>query len=97
MRREHNYYVYLLTNFTNRVIYTGVTSNLRERMNMHRAKVNKGFTSQYNVWKLVYFEEFGDIRDAIDREKQLKGGPRRKKLALVNEANPEWRDLYSEL
>ena len=97
MRREHHNHVYLLTNFTNSVIYTGVTSDLKLRVAKHRSKDFGGFTAAYNVWTLVYFEEFGDIRDAISREKQIKAGPRRRKIELIEASNPTWRDLYWDL
>jgi putative endonuclease len=97
MRRQHSYHVYLLTNYTNSVIYTGVTSELKARITKHRNKEFGGFTATYSVWKLVYYEDYGDIRDAISREKQIKAGPRRKKVALIEAANPTWRDLYWDL
>jgi putative endonuclease len=79
-------------------VVTGVTSNLKDRVKKHREKAYPAaFTSRYNVWKLVYFEEFGEMRAAIEREKQIKGGPRRRKVELIERANPGWRDLYWEL
>lgn len=86
--------VYILTNQYNTVLYTGVTSDLYHRIMEHREKVYPGFTSRYNVHKLVYFEEFGDISDAIAREKQIKAGSRQKKLDLINSINPNWDDLW---
>jgi putative endonuclease len=94
---ERRLYVYLLTNFTNSVIYTGVTSDLTRRIDAHRSKAMPGFTPRYNVWKLVYVEVFEDALSAIAREKQIKGGSRRKKIALIEAANPHWRDLAHEL
>ena len=91
------YFVYLLTNYTNSVIYTGVTSNLLPRVQQHREKVNKGFTSRYNVWKLVYYEVFDDVRAAIEREKQIKAGSRARKVGLIEKENGSWKDLYPEL
>ncbi len=81
-----------MTNKT-RTLYTGVTSNLRERVNQHKEKIYPGFTSRYNIYKLVYFEEYADVRDAIAREKQIKGLLREKKIVLIESVNPEWKDL----
>lgn len=90
------YFVYILTNDRHTVLYTGVTNNLTRRAGEHRAGLSS-FTSRYNVHKLVFFEEFHEINDAIAREKQIKGGSRRKKVALINTMNPQWRDLSSDL
>ena len=90
-------YVYILTNKSHRVLYTGVTSDLRRRVCQHREGTFKGFTKKYKVYKLVYFEQAEDILSAIAREKQIKAGSRWKKIALVSSKNPEWRDLYHEL
>ena len=97
MPREHRYFVYILTNVHNRVLYTGVTNNLVRRVQEHKEKKIPGFTKRYNVDKLVHFKEYDDVRDAIAREKQIKSGSRQKKLDLVNEFNPEWRDLAEEV
>ncbi len=91
-----NYYVYLMTNKTNTVIYTGVTNNLVRRVYEHKNKLVKGFTSQYNICKLVYFEETSDINEAIRREKQIKGWLRIKKIKLIEIENHEWQDLSEE-
>ena len=91
------YYAYILTNFSNTVLYTGVTNDLLKRTYEHREKLVPGFTKRYNVWKLVYFEEGDDILSAIAGEKQIKAGPRSRKVALVERMNPNWRDLYWEL
>ena len=91
------YYVYLMTNYTNQVIYIGVTNDLKRRIYQHKHKVHKGFTSKYNINKIVYFETFNDINDAIFREKQLKAGPRRKKIELIIKSNPKYEDLYEKL
>ncbi len=91
---EKRGYVYILTNEANRVLYTGVTSDLAKRVYEHRVKVIEGFTKKYNVYKLVYYEVFGEIVDAIAREKQIKGWVRSKKIALIEGVNPEWKDLY---
>lgn len=85
--------VYFLTNNNNTVLYIGVTSNLEKRIYQHKTKAFKGFTSKYNCDKLVYFETFSDINEAIAREKQLKSGNRKRKEQLVNKENPEWKDL----
>jgi len=90
------YYVYLLTNKTNSVLYIGVTNNLERRLYEHKNKLVEGFTQRYNVNKLVYYEETNDVESAIAREKQLKGWSRVKKDNLVNSLNPEWRDLSEE-
>ena len=90
-------YVYILTNKGNSVIYTGVTSDLQKRVYEHKEKLVKGFTNKYNVDKLVYFEIFDYIEDAIVREKQIKSGSREKKIKLITKSNPNFKDLYHEL
>ncbi len=94
---DKQYYVYIMTNKTNRVLYTGVTNNLKRRVYEHKKKLVEGFTKKYNIGKLVYYEVCEDIESAILREKQIKGGSRQKKIELVNCMNREWRDLYEEL
>jgi putative endonuclease len=89
-------YIYLMMNDTNTVIYTGVTNNLLKRIYEHKEKLVEGFTKKYNVTKLVYYEEFDDIKNAIEREKQIKGGSRKKKIDLIKSDNPEFKDLYYE-
>jgi putative endonuclease len=91
------FFVYVLTNKRHTVLYTGVTNDLKKRGYQHRHKLIAGFTSRYNVDKLVYYEVFDDTYDAISREKQIKGGSRQKKIDLINSTNPKWRDLYDEL
>jgi putative endonuclease len=91
------YYVYILTNQRHTVIYTGVTNDIARRAWEHREKPLKGFTKQYNVNKLVYYETFNDINTAIAREKQLKTWNREWKENLINKTNPDWHDLYKEL
>lgn len=93
---SRNYYVYLMTNKTNTVIYTGVTNDLERRAYEHKNKLVKGFTSKYNVCKLVYFEETDDIGEAIGREKQIKGWLRVKKIKLIETENHEWEDLSKD-
>ena len=94
---EKAYFVYILTNLWHTVLYTGVTSDLKARVYQHREKLLPGFTARYNVSKLVYYEPYGDILDAIAREKQIKAGSRQKKIDLVNTTNTEWRDLYDSI
>jgi putative endonuclease len=94
---EKVYCVYILTNQRNTVLYTGVTGDLRARIHQHREKLLPGFTKRYNVSKLVYYEGGCDAVGAIAREKQIKAGSRRKKIELINQLNPEWRDLFEEL
>jgi putative endonuclease len=92
----HQYYVYILTNSVNTVLYVGVTNDLVNRVLEHKKKINAGFTSKYNCNKLVYFEEYQWIDDAIAREKQLKGGSRQRKVDLVIIDNPSWNDLSAD-
>lgn len=87
------YYVYIITNKTKSVLYTGITSNLDGRALQHKTKQVKGFTSKYNVNQLVYYEEYNDVYEAIQREKQIKGWTREKKEKLIHTMNPNWRDL----
>lgn len=95
--KNQKYYVYMLTNYTNKVIYIGVTNDLIRRIYAHKNKLIKGFTHKYNVDKLVYFESFDDPMAAISREKQLKAGSRKKKIELIEKDNPEYKDLYNEI
>ncbi|MCL0033450.1 GIY-YIG nuclease family protein [Thermodesulfovibrionales bacterium] len=90
------YYVCLLTNWNNKVIYIGVTNNLERRICEHKNKLVKGFTEKYNVNKLVYFEKTQEVIAAISREKEIKKWRREKKNQLVNRINPEWKELSSE-
>ena len=90
-----SYYVYIMSGRT-RVLYIGVTNNLERRVYEHKNKLLAGFTSKYTLDRLVYFEEAGDILGAIEREKELKSWRRAKKLALIESANPNWRDLSLE-
>jgi len=91
------YYVYIMTNEGKRVLYTGVTNDLPRRVYEHKNKLVKGFTTKYNVIKLIFYEVCDDIESAILREKQIKGWLRAKKIALIEAMNPEWRDLSPEL
>jgi putative endonuclease len=94
---EKVYCVYILTNERKKALYTGVTGDIRARVQQHREKLLPGFTSRYNVTKVVYYEAGGDASGAIAREKQIKAGSRRKKIELINQLNPEWRDLFEDL
>ncbi len=87
------YYVYILTNRNNKTIYVGITNNLARRVYEHKNKLNKGFTEKYNINKLVYYETFQWVKEAIKREKQLKRLPRSKKVELINQMNSEWNEL----
>jgi len=91
------YFVYILTNKNNTVLYTGVTRNLKMRVFEHKERWIEGFTKKYNVHKLVYFEIFQDAYNAIGREKKIKGGSRRNKMDLIASMNPFWDDLYDKL
>jgi putative endonuclease len=102
MKKTHSiygkqYYVYILTTQENTVLYTGVTNDLLRRGYEHKLKLFKWFTSKYFVHKLVYFEAGEDVVSAIEREKQIKGLGRQKKIDLINSFNPDWYDLYDEI
>jgi putative endonuclease len=86
-----------MTNDTNTVTYIGVTNDLVRRVKQHKNKLTKGFTSTYNINKLVYFEAGEDVDSAITREKQIKTWSRRKKVELISSLNPDWRDLYQDI
>ncbi|QOD61351.1 GIY-YIG nuclease family protein [Polaribacter haliotis] len=91
-------FVYILTNKNNTTLYIGVTADLEQRIKQHKSKINKkSFTARYNLSKLVYYEAFQMIGDAIAREKQLKSGNRAKKIALIESMNPEWEELFYPL
>jgi putative endonuclease len=94
MYEERQYFVYIMTNPTNTVLYTGMTNDLVRRVREHKEKQMKGFTRRYNVVKLAYYEIFSTAYDAIIREKQIKAGSRKKKIDLIDFANPEWKDLF---
>jgi len=96
-RGDTLYYVYILANWNNKVLYTGVTGNLQRRIYEHKNKLADGFTNKYNVDKLVYYDSTDDVREAIKREKEIKGWKRIKKDDLVSEFNPEWRDLSEDI
>ena len=91
------YFVYIMTNKNNTVLYTGVTNNIIRRVCEHKEGLDEGFTKKYNVKKLVYFESFDDVGLAIAREKQIKAGSRVKKVNLINKSNNEWKDLWDDI
>jgi len=86
-----------MTNLNNTVLYTGVTNNLKKRVYEHKEKLINGFTKKYNIVKLIYYEVFEDVYNAIAREKHIKKGSRGKKIELINSINKEWKDLYDEI
>ena len=90
------YYIYIMAS-RSRVLYTGVTNDLARRVNEHKQGLITGFTSRYRVSRLVHFEEFADIRDAIAREKEIKGWKRSRKTSLIERRNPTWEDLAESL
>ncbi len=94
---RRRFYIYIMTNHWNKVLYTGVTNNLLRRVYEHREQLADGFTCKYKVNKLVYYEEHSDPLFAIEREKQVKAGSRRKKIELIDRLNPRWEDLYEKL
>ena len=95
--KEYLYHVYILTNKHHTVLYTGMTGREFFRIIAHKKKLIGGFTSRYNINKLVYWEEFDNVYDAIAREKQIKRWSRKKKIALIEHYNPEWKDLFEVL
>lgn len=98
MNKEEKYsYIYILFNKRNGTLYTGVTSNLIKRIYEHKQKFVDGFTKKYSVDKLGYYEIFDNIENAIIREKQIKAGSRKNKIKLIEEINPEWKDLYYDI
>jgi putative endonuclease len=94
---DRQYYVYVLTTQNNTVLYTGVTNDLIRRVYEHKNNLVKGFTKNYCVHKLVYFETADDVMSALEREKQIKSWGRQKKIDLIKAHNPDWHDLYSEI
>ncbi|MFB6320893.1 GIY-YIG nuclease family protein [Saccharicrinis sp. FJH54] len=96
MRKLHVYYVYILTSSRHAVLYVGMTNNLIRRTFEHKLGKTEGFTKKYKVNKLVYYELFYHVDDAINREKQIKKYNRKKKEELINSVNPDWKELYSE-
>lgn len=96
MRDEYIYYVYMMQSASRRALYIGMTNNLRKRVWQHKTHAFEGFTDDYNATRLVYWESFDDVRNAIDREKQLKRWRREKKMWLIERKNPGWKDLAAE-
>ena len=95
---KHGGCVYIITNQYNKVLYTGVTADLRARIWEHKTKFYpKSFTAKYNCNKIVWFETFHRIEEAIEREKQIKGGSRKAKNALIQSINPTWKDLWQDI
>ena len=94
---NRQYYVYIMTNKRNTVLYIGITNDLKRRVYEHKEKLVHGFTKKYNITKLVYCEVFADPENAILREKQIKAGSRQKKIDLINSINREWLDLYERI
>ena len=94
--REYRFYVYILQSASRRALYIGMTNNLHRRVFQHKTHQFEGFTDDYNAVRLVYWESFGDVHNAIAREKQLKRWRREKKMWLVEKMNPQWRDLAAD-
>jgi putative endonuclease len=95
-RAHQAYCVYIITNRRNGTLYIGVTNSLERRIWQHRNKIIEGFSKKYGLSRLVYFEEFREIRDAIARETELKGWLRKRKIELIEQTNPEWNDLTAD-
>lgn len=90
-------YVYIITNYKNTTFYTGVASDIVKRVYEHKNKLIDGFSKKYNLNKLIYYEVFDDISDAINREKEIKGKSRQYKIDLINTMNPDWHDMYDSI
>jgi putative endonuclease len=90
-------YIYILASSENGTLYTGVTTNLPKRIYEHKSAITKGFVHKYKVYNLVYYEEYDDIKCAIEREKKLKKWKRAWKLNLINDFNPDWKDFYEDI
>jgi putative endonuclease len=95
MREERRYFVYIMSN-PSRTLYTGMTNSIRRRVREHKLKLTSGFAAKYNITRLVYFETFEDVRNAIEREKQIKAWTRAKRVALIESTNLKWNDLSRE-
>ena len=95
--KQPKYYLYIMTNRRNTVLYKGVTNDLARRVHEHRQRLVSGFSNHYRTSKLVYYEVFEDAENANQRERQIKGGSRRKKVELIELANASWRDLFGEV
>jgi putative endonuclease len=97
LRVSGQYCVYIITNRRHTTLYTGITNNLKRRVYENKSKATEGFSKKYDLFKLVYYEVVEDVRSAITREKQLKAGPRRRKIGLIDAMNPDWKDLYNDI
>ncbi len=95
--KTHNYYIYILANWNNKVLYVGMTNNLARRLYEHKNKLVEGFTKKYNLNKLVYYEYTNDVTSAIKREKEIKKWRREKKNLLIEKLNPDWDDLSKKI
>ena len=95
--KNHNYYIYIISNWNNKVIYTGMTNDLERRIYEHKNKIFEGFSKKYNLDKLVFYEYTNDVNAAIAREKEIKKWRREKKNKLIESMNPEWKDLAEEI
>lgn len=95
--REYHFFVYILTSYNGNAMYIGVTNHLVRRVFEHKSGLIEGFTKRYRVYKLVYYEQFEDVRFALEREKQLKKWSRAKKNALVETVNPEWKEILVDM
>ena len=93
---DKQYFIYIMTNKNHSVLYTGVTNDLKRRVYEHKNKLAEGFTKKYNVNKLVFYEIYNNINEAITREKQIKGYSRARKIKLIEEMNNQWNDLYDQ-
>ena len=93
MNKQHNYFVYIISNWNNKVIYVGITNDLRRRVYEHKNKLIEGFSKKYNLNTLVYFEQTNSVRSAIEREKEIKKWRREKKIFLIESMNKDWNDL----
>jgi len=93
---DKQYFIYIMTNKNHSVLYTGVTNDLKRRVYEHKNKLTEGFTKKYNTNKLVFYEIYSDINEAITREKQIKGYSRARKIKLIEEMNNQWNDLYDQ-
>lgn len=95
MKKEHSYYVYIMTN-KSKTLYTGMTNDLLRQVYEHKHKLVEGFTKKYNITKLVFFDQTSDVNEAIALEKKIKGWTRAKKIALIESQNPNWLDLSQD-
>ena len=97
MMKQEQFFVYIMTNKKNGTLYIGVSNNLSARVWEHKQNISEGFTKKYSLYSLVYFEQYTDIRLAIEREKQMKKWRRKWKLQLIEKVNPDWKDLYEDI